>query len=67
MENWWCVECDAEVGLNKHGQCGECGSESVYLLGPEKGLNSSLSVASEKSEAGPDRPLRGNPSAGKGF
>ena len=56
MENWWCVECDTEVGLNKHGQCGVCGSKSIYLLGPEKGLNIPLSATSDMPEAGPDRP-----------
>jgi hypothetical protein len=32
MKHWWCMECDAEVGLNKHGQCGICGSEAVDLV-----------------------------------
>jgi hypothetical protein len=32
MKHWWCMECDAEVGLGKHGQCGTCGSEAVDLL-----------------------------------
>jgi|HubBroStandDraft_6_1064221.scaffolds.fasta_scaffold5438764_1 hypothetical protein len=54
MEKWWCVECDTEVGLNKHGMCGVCGSESVYLLGPEKGLNCSLSATSDNIETDPD-------------
>jgi hypothetical protein len=32
MKLWWCVECQAKVGLGKHGRCEKCESEAVDLL-----------------------------------
>ena len=29
MKHWWCAGCEAEVGLDRHGRCGICGSEAV--------------------------------------
>jgi hypothetical protein len=47
MKLWWCVECQAKVGLGKHGRCEKCESEAVDLLPeslPENGeLNRSAS------------------------
>ena len=36
MKLWWCVECQAKVGLGKHGRCEKCESEAVDLL-PDNG------------------------------
>jgi hypothetical protein len=32
MSHWWCMECEAEVGLGKHGRCAICESQAVDLL-----------------------------------
>jgi hypothetical protein len=32
MKLWWCVDCQANVGLGKHGRCEKCESEAVDLL-----------------------------------
>ena len=32
MKRWWCMECQVEVELNKHGRCEICESEGVDLL-----------------------------------
>ncbi len=32
MERWWCMDCKAPVGLDKHGRCDVCESEAVDLL-----------------------------------
>jgi hypothetical protein len=29
MERWWCIDCRAQVDLNKHARCSTCGSEAV--------------------------------------
>jgi len=50
MKHWWCAECQAEVGLGKHGRCAVCDSEAVDQL-PEAGeLSCSASETSERSE-----------------
>jgi len=43
MKYWWCMECQAKVGLNKHGRCESCNSEGVDLLFTEAELNRSVS------------------------
>jgi hypothetical protein len=50
MKLWWCVECEKEVKLGKHGQCGNCGSEAVDLLPAEDELNGSVSETPKKTE-----------------
>jgi len=32
MKYWWCMECQANVGLNKQGRCEVCDSEGVDSL-----------------------------------
>jgi Zn finger protein HypA/HybF involved in hydrogenase expression len=32
MKLWWCADCQAQVGLGKHGRCEKCESEAVNLL-----------------------------------
>jgi hypothetical protein len=66
MELWWCIECDAKVELNKHGQCGQCGSEGVYLFASEKDINSSFSISSETPE-GPRPAANRNSETQTGF
>ena len=35
MKHWWCMGCQAEVKLSKHGRCEVCDSEAVDLLPSE--------------------------------
>jgi len=51
MKLWWCVECQKNVGLGKHGKCETCGSEAVDLLPDDSELNRSASAASNVSES----------------
>jgi hypothetical protein len=44
MKHWWCAGCEAEVGLDKHGRCGNCGSEAVDLVPAENELNRPVSA-----------------------
>jgi hypothetical protein len=53
MKHWWCMECQAEVGLDKHGRCGICESEAVDLLFTEGELNDSVSTAPTDSQPAP--------------
>jgi len=46
MRYWWCMECQTNVGLDKHGRCECCNSESVDLLNGESNLNRSVSEGS---------------------
>jgi hypothetical protein len=50
MKLWWCMECESEVKLGKHGQCGTCGSEAVDLLPAEDEVSGSVSETTEKTE-----------------
>ncbi len=50
MKLWWCMECQTEVELNKHGRCGVCNSESVDLVFTENELKYSVSIASKDSD-----------------
>jgi len=50
MKRWWCMECQVEVGLGKHGQCETCGSEAVDLLPTEDDLSRSVSTKNEELE-----------------
>jgi len=43
MKLWWCVECQAEVELSRHGRCEICESEAVDLLPSD--LEATLSVS----------------------
>jgi hypothetical protein len=55
MKHWWCMECQAKVGLSKHGKCAVCDSEAVDLLLNEAQLTCSVSATSEHSEPAPAR------------
>ena len=46
MRYWWCMECQAKVGLNKQGRCESCDSEGVDLLMTESELSRSVSAGS---------------------
>jgi hypothetical protein len=51
MKHWWCMGCDTEVRLGKHGQCEVCGSEAVDLVGNDEGVSGSSST--RKRDSGP--------------
>lgn len=55
MKHWWCMECQAEVGLGKHGRCEVCESEAVDLLPEDGELNHTVSMATTTSESRPAR------------
>jgi rRNA maturation endonuclease Nob1 len=50
MNRWWCMNCDQEVKLGKHGQCEVCGSEAVDMLPTDSDLDRSYATAEEESE-----------------
>jgi hypothetical protein len=50
MKLWWCMECQAKVGLSKQGRCEICDSEGVDLLFTESELNGSVSTAPADSK-----------------
>jgi hypothetical protein len=50
MKQWWCMECQVKVELNKQGRCGTCDSEGVDLLFTEDELSSSVSTAATQSD-----------------
>jgi hypothetical protein len=51
MKLWWCVECQANVELGKHGRCGTCGSEAVDLLPEDCELSHSGSAVAVVSDS----------------
>jgi rRNA maturation endonuclease Nob1 len=51
MKHWWCMGCETEVRLGKHGQCEVCGSEAVDLVSIDEEVSSSVSA--HKSDSGP--------------
>lgn len=53
MKHWWCVECQAEVGLGKHGQCEICGSEAVDSLPTDDELSRPVSTKITDSNPSP--------------
>jgi Zn finger protein HypA/HybF involved in hydrogenase expression len=53
MKHWWCMECQAEVGLSKHGKCGNCDSEAVDLLPKDDDLTCSSSETSKNPDPAP--------------
>jgi hypothetical protein len=44
MKYWWCMECQAKVGLNRQGRCESCDSEGVDLILNEAQLSPSVSA-----------------------
>lgn len=55
MKRWWCMECQAEVGLGKHGRCAVCDSEAVDPLPADAKLTAPVSGPSEHSRQGSAR------------
>ena len=55
MKRWWCMNCDREVRLGKHGQCEDCGSEAVDTLPADAELSHSFSAADGDTETVPAR------------
>lgn len=55
MRLWWCMECQARVGLNRQGRCEICDSEGVDLLFAEDKLSSPVSATSTDSDPAPAR------------
>ena len=53
MKHWWCMECDAEVGLGKHGRCAICESEAVDLICTEDKLTRPDSATRQPSDPVP--------------
>ncbi len=53
MKHWWCMGCQAEVKLSKHGRCEVCDSEAVDMLPAEAESNGSFSMTSEEPETAP--------------
>ena len=51
MKHWWCMECDTEVQLGKHGQCGTCGSQAVDSLPISEDVTRSVSAPAADSDA----------------
>jgi hypothetical protein len=49
MKLWWCMECQAKVGLGKHGRCEVCESEAVDLAPEDNEITSPVSVTSTDS------------------
>ena len=55
MKHWWCMECQANVGLGKHGRCEICESEAVDLLSTDGELNRPVSMTPMDSDPAPAR------------
>jgi hypothetical protein len=51
MKLWYCMECQTQVGLGRHGQCEICESEAVDLISSEVELNHSVSKGHKFSGA----------------
>jgi hypothetical protein len=50
MKHWWCMGCQAEVKLNKHGRCETCESEAVDALPAKDDINGAVSMNQEELE-----------------
>jgi hypothetical protein len=51
MKLWWCVECQAKVGLGRHGQCEVCESQAVDLISSDGELSHSAAKGHKQSDA----------------
>jgi len=45
MNRWWCMDCRTAVETDRHGRCGNCGSEAVDLKEVTNELTASVSAA----------------------
>jgi hypothetical protein len=50
MKHWWCAGCEEEVGLDRHGRCGNCGSEAVDMVTVQDELNRPVSATAKDSD-----------------
>ena len=50
MKRWWCMGCQAQVALNKHGRCEVCESEAVDRIEPNEALSGSVSTTTVETE-----------------
>ena len=50
MKRWWCMGCQAQVRLNKHGRCEVCESEAVDLIETDNELSASVSTADAEEQ-----------------
>ena len=46
MNHWWCMGCETQVRLDKHGQCETCGSEAVDFMEEPEDVSTSISIGS---------------------
>jgi len=46
---WWCMECQAEVELDKHGRCDTCVSEAVTSVWTKGDVSRPVSVGCAES------------------
>jgi len=44
MSRWWCMDCQAEVALNRSGRCGACDSEAVDPIGNKEMTDTAAAV-----------------------
>lgn len=44
MKRWWCMGCQAEVKLSKHGRCEMCDSEAVDSFKVKDNVSSSVAI-----------------------
>ncbi len=51
MKYWWCMECQTEVQLDKHGRCETCESEAVDLLPKEGESANTISTAAMEADS----------------
>ena len=55
MKLWWCMACEAKVGLGRHGQCEICESEAVTAISPNGELSRSVPEPNMDSDAASSR------------
>jgi hypothetical protein len=53
MNRWWCMECQSEVKLDKHGRCGCCDSEAVDPIGQKGPEGVATTVGQPRLESAP--------------
>lgn len=44
MKRWWCMGCQAEAKLSKHGRCEICDSEAVDSFKAKDNVSSSVAM-----------------------
>jgi Zn finger protein HypA/HybF involved in hydrogenase expression len=51
MKRWWCMGCQEQVALDKHGRCEVCESEAVDLIETNNELSGSVSTTESEPES----------------